>query len=185
MTQHPHPKHTPGDFDHSGVDDVGYLTGLLEEAKRKLRIDPKRIYIIGHSNGGVRGRLSVERGEGRPVLASLNSPQAQMTPQSLQPLPLSPQYTYQPTNLSTIRNQAMTNILACDHSELVTAVATVAPGEIPDPCTPSHPISMLEVCTSEDNIVKLVRVCVCLCVCVCVCVCVYVYVCVCRVSRSE
>lgn len=51
----------------------------------------------------------------------------------------------------------MTNILACEHSELVTAVATVAPGEIPDPCTPSHPISMLEVCTSEDNIVKLVR----------------------------
>lgn len=49
----------------------------------------------------------------------------------------------------------MTNILACNHSELVTAVATVAPGEIPDPCTPTHPISMLEVCTSEDSIVKL------------------------------
>lgn len=42
------------DFDHNGVDDVGYLTGLIKEATEKLRIDPKRVYIIGHSNGGVR-----------------------------------------------------------------------------------------------------------------------------------
>ncbi len=59
----------------------------------------------------------------------------------------------------------MTNILACNHSELITAVATVAPGEIPDPCTPSRPISMLEVCLSEDNIVHMVRVRRCLCCC--------------------
>lgn len=34
------------------VDDLGYLTDLLNEAKRKLPIDPEKIFVIGHSNGG-------------------------------------------------------------------------------------------------------------------------------------
>lgn len=34
------------------VDDLGYLTDLLNEAKRKLPVDPEKIFIIGHSNGG-------------------------------------------------------------------------------------------------------------------------------------
>lgn len=40
------------DFDRSGVDDVGYLAGVIREIQAKLAVDPKRIDVIGHSNGG-------------------------------------------------------------------------------------------------------------------------------------
>jgi polyhydroxybutyrate depolymerase len=40
------------DFTGSGVDDQGYLMGLLDEAETRFAVDPKRIFIIGHSNGG-------------------------------------------------------------------------------------------------------------------------------------
>lgn len=44
---------TPGccDYYASGVDDLSYLEGLLEQAKTQLKVDPKRVYVIGHSNG--------------------------------------------------------------------------------------------------------------------------------------
>lgn len=35
----------------STVDDVGYLEGLIEEAKTKLDVDPARTYLMGYSNG--------------------------------------------------------------------------------------------------------------------------------------
>lgn len=38
----------PGD----PIDDVGYLSDLIEEAKRTYNVDPKRVYLMGHSNGG-------------------------------------------------------------------------------------------------------------------------------------
>lgn len=34
------------------VDDVTYLSGLIEEAKQTYNIDSNRVYLIGHSNGG-------------------------------------------------------------------------------------------------------------------------------------
>jgi polyhydroxybutyrate depolymerase len=34
------------------VDDVGYLTGLLDELEERFRVDPARVYFTGHSNGG-------------------------------------------------------------------------------------------------------------------------------------
>jgi polyhydroxybutyrate depolymerase len=40
------------DFDRSGVDDVAYLAGVITAAQTSLKIDPKRIYLVGHSNGG-------------------------------------------------------------------------------------------------------------------------------------
>jgi polyhydroxybutyrate depolymerase len=40
------------DIDRSGVDDAGYLTGLIEEIRSVADIDPDRIYLVGHSNGG-------------------------------------------------------------------------------------------------------------------------------------
>jgi polyhydroxybutyrate depolymerase len=40
------------DYDGSGVDDVGYLKGLIHEIEGAYAIDPKRVYLIGHSNGG-------------------------------------------------------------------------------------------------------------------------------------
>jgi polyhydroxybutyrate depolymerase len=38
----------PGD----PIDDVGYLSDLIEEATQTYNVDPKRVYLIGHSNGG-------------------------------------------------------------------------------------------------------------------------------------
>jgi polyhydroxybutyrate depolymerase len=40
------------DFYGSGIDDVGYLTALLDEAQALLPVDATRVYFIGHSNGG-------------------------------------------------------------------------------------------------------------------------------------
>ena len=35
----------------STVDDVGYLKGLIHDVKAAYKIDPKRVYLWGHSNG--------------------------------------------------------------------------------------------------------------------------------------
>ncbi len=40
------------DFYGENVDDVGYVTGLIEAAKERYNIDADRVYLIGHSNGG-------------------------------------------------------------------------------------------------------------------------------------
>jgi polyhydroxybutyrate depolymerase len=36
----------------SNVDDSAYLRGLIEELARQYKVDRKRIYVTGHSNGG-------------------------------------------------------------------------------------------------------------------------------------
>jgi polyhydroxybutyrate depolymerase len=40
------------DFDRSGVADDAYLAGLITAIQAKLAVDPKRVYLMGHSNGG-------------------------------------------------------------------------------------------------------------------------------------
>lgn len=40
------------DFDQSGVDDVAYLTGLIDESLSLYAVDPTRVGFLGHSNGG-------------------------------------------------------------------------------------------------------------------------------------
>ncbi|TXD36481.1 prolyl oligopeptidase family serine peptidase [Lujinxingia vulgaris] len=40
------------DFADSGVDDVAYLSALIDEVSARLAVDPERIYFMGHSNGG-------------------------------------------------------------------------------------------------------------------------------------
>lgn len=40
------------DFDGTNVDDEAYLMGVVAEIQQKLKVDPKRIYLFGHSNGG-------------------------------------------------------------------------------------------------------------------------------------
>ncbi|MBM4377449.1 MAG: prolyl oligopeptidase family serine peptidase [Deltaproteobacteria bacterium] len=42
----------PGDHGGSTVDDVGYLTTLLADVRASYNVDPRRIYLTGHSNGG-------------------------------------------------------------------------------------------------------------------------------------
>jgi polyhydroxybutyrate depolymerase len=59
------------DFNDS-VDDVGYLSGLIEEAEQTYNIDPKRVYLIGHSNGGFMSfRMACEASELITAIVSL------------------------------------------------------------------------------------------------------------------
>src|SRR5688572_28076014 len=45
-------------------DDVAYLVGLIEEVQTRFRVDPKRIYLLGHSNGAFMSlRLACERAD--------------------------------------------------------------------------------------------------------------------------
>lgn len=60
------------DFGASGVDDVAYLTGLLDEAAERLAIDPERVYFLGHSNGGFMSyRMACELGSRIAALTSI------------------------------------------------------------------------------------------------------------------
>jgi polyhydroxybutyrate depolymerase len=36
----------------SGVDDVAYLDAVLDDVAGRYRVDPARVYLVGHSNGG-------------------------------------------------------------------------------------------------------------------------------------
>lgn len=40
------------DFYQTNVDDSGYLIGLVDEIAAAYNVDPKRVYFVGHSNGG-------------------------------------------------------------------------------------------------------------------------------------
>lgn len=40
------------DWERTGVDDVAYLTGLIRDAVAEYNVDERRIYVVGHSNGG-------------------------------------------------------------------------------------------------------------------------------------
>ena len=52
------------DFWGSGVDDVAYISGLAEEAVEEFGVDPQRIHLIGHSNGGFMAhRLACDRSD--------------------------------------------------------------------------------------------------------------------------
>lgn len=52
------------DFDDQPVDDVAYLGGLVEEIQAAYAIDPKRIFFVGHSNGGFMShRMACERAD--------------------------------------------------------------------------------------------------------------------------
>ncbi|MEZ4411244.1 MAG: PHB depolymerase family esterase [Polyangiales bacterium] len=40
------------DFGRTGVDDVAYLTAIIDDVSARYSVDPRRIYFVGHSNGG-------------------------------------------------------------------------------------------------------------------------------------
>lgn len=47
-----------------GVDDVGFLVALIADVGRRTRIDPRRVFLAGHSNGaGMAYKLASERPE--------------------------------------------------------------------------------------------------------------------------
>lgn len=48
----------------STVDDVAYLTAVIDDVMKRYTIDPKRIFLVGHSNGAFMAhRLACERSE--------------------------------------------------------------------------------------------------------------------------
>ncbi len=50
------------DFDNTGVDDVGYLGGLIDDVIAAWPVD--QVFIVGHSNGGFMGyRMACERAD--------------------------------------------------------------------------------------------------------------------------
>jgi polyhydroxybutyrate depolymerase len=83
------------------VDDVAYLSGLIEAAKQTYNIDEKRVYLMGHSNGGF-----------------------------------------------------MSFTMACEASELITAIVSLAGSTFEDPadCAPATlPVSVLSVHGTADG----------------------------------
>ena len=40
------------DLFHTGIDDVGYIRGLIADIRQDYNVDARRIFLIGHSNGG-------------------------------------------------------------------------------------------------------------------------------------
>ncbi|MDD5307191.1 MAG: PHB depolymerase family esterase [Deltaproteobacteria bacterium] len=86
----------------SNVDDVAYLRSLICHTMTNYSIDPDKVYIIGHSNGGF-----------------------------------------------------MAHRMACDASDLVTAIISIAGVTWKDPsnCQPTHPVSVLQIHGTADTVV--------------------------------
>jgi len=60
------------DFGPTGVDDVGYLLGLLDQVQDAIPIDPDRVTVVGHSNGGFMSyRLACEASDRIAGIASV------------------------------------------------------------------------------------------------------------------
>ena len=55
--------HCCGKARRAGIDDVGFVMGLVDEVRAGLAIDPDRVYLVGHSNGGMlTHRIAATRG---------------------------------------------------------------------------------------------------------------------------
>jgi polyhydroxybutyrate depolymerase len=83
-------------------DDSAYLTAILDQVSSEYNVDPKRIFLSGHSNGGF-----------------------------------------------------MSYRMACDHADRIAAVASLAGATFADTatCTPSEPVSVLQVHGTDDAVV--------------------------------
>jgi polyhydroxybutyrate depolymerase len=88
------------DFGRTGVDDSGYLASLIAAVAASYSVDPGRVYLTGHSNGGF-----------------------------------------------------MAYRMACDHADKITAIVSLAGAMNADPaqCTPSRPVSILEIHGTGDE----------------------------------
>jgi len=60
------------DFGGTGVDDVAYLTGLLDELEAAVPVADGQLYLMGHSNGGFMSyRMACERASRVAAIVSL------------------------------------------------------------------------------------------------------------------
>lgn len=52
------------DFGGTRVDDVAYLTAVVDDVAARFRVDPGRVFVIGHSNGGfMTNRIACDRAD--------------------------------------------------------------------------------------------------------------------------
>ena len=64
-----------------GVDDVGFISALLDDLEKRANIDQQRIYIVGHSNGGMMAhRLGEALPERITAIASIAGAHGQAVP---------------------------------------------------------------------------------------------------------
>jgi len=84
------------------VDDVAYINSLIEEISAKTPVDPKRIYLIGHSNGAFMS------------------------------------YTF-----------------ACKTNRVAAIVAIAGAMDVNPECTPSSPVSLLDIHGTADKTIKV------------------------------
>lgn len=60
------------DFAQTGVDDVAYLTAVIDDMSARYRVDPNRVFLIGHSNGGFMShRFACDRANRVAAIVSL------------------------------------------------------------------------------------------------------------------
>lgn len=60
------------DFARAGVDDVAYVTAVIDDMAARYRVDPGRVYLVGHSNGGFMShRMACERADRVAAIVSL------------------------------------------------------------------------------------------------------------------
>ena len=90
-------------FDGASDDDDDYLMALINEMKSQYNVDPLRVYLIGHSNGGF-----------------------------------------------------MSYRMACDHSETIAAIASLAGATFFDPldCQPTGPVHVLQIHGTSDTQIR-------------------------------
>jgi len=63
------------DFYASGVDDSTYLVDLIDEIGTRVNVDPNRVYVVGHSNGGFMAhRFACDHADRIAAIASLAGP---------------------------------------------------------------------------------------------------------------
>jgi polyhydroxybutyrate depolymerase len=60
------------DFKPTNVDDSSYLRGVVDDIKERYTVDPKRVFFLGHSNGGfMTYRMACDHADTIAAIASL------------------------------------------------------------------------------------------------------------------
>ncbi len=60
------------DFGKTGVDDTKYVSALITQIQARYSVDPKRVFLVGHSNGGFMShRMACERSDQIAAIVSL------------------------------------------------------------------------------------------------------------------